>query len=254
VTTKELSSAWAVYLGSRKGVFSLNSRARPGMKFRVEHGVPFRVEPRDRWVFSLRDYVGLTTFSFAPETKRIPRAKPDYLTKYAAAWMEGLAAGCPDPARVVEVGTASGTSLLRILYGLHLHEDAFVWSVDIEECPQAQEHIVEAQIPAWRYTLVNLPSLVAADMHTEPLDMVYLDGNHSYDGVKADIWAWKRHLKPSGIMVFDDYDNEMHEVTPAVNELMFANGDEWDFIGQIEHMVVFEKREEEVNVENDTEN
>jgi len=118
----ELPGDWAVYLGKRKGIFSLNSRARPGMKFRIEYGVPFRIEPRDRWIFSLRDYVGLSTFDFVPEVKRIPRAKPDYLTEYAAAWLEGLAAVCPDPARVVEIGTASGTSLLRILYGLHLHE------------------------------------------------------------------------------------------------------------------------------------
>jgi len=65
-----------------------------------------------------------------------------------------------------------------------------------------------------------MPSLVAADIHNEPLNLVYIDGNHSYDGVKADIWAWEKHLKPGGVMAFDDYDNEMHEVTPAVNQLM----------------------------------
>lgn len=242
----ELGGYWVVYLGERHGVFSLNSRSRPGMKLRIEYGVPFRIEPGDRWIFSLRNYVGLHTFDFTPVIKRIPRAKPDYLPTYAAAWLMGLAASTPDPARVVEIGTASGTSLLRILYGLSLHEDAYVWSVDILDCPQAAEHVAEANIPVWRYELVNLSSVEAAEKHTEPLDLVYIDGDHAYAGVKADILAWEPHLKVGGIMAFDDYDNSIHEVTPAINELMFGNGDKWDFAGQVRHFVAFEKREKAV--------
>lgn len=245
----ELSGYWAVYLGERAGVFSLNSRARPGMKLRIQYGVPFRIEPRDRWIFSLREYAGLSTFDFTPEIKRIPRAKPDYLPKYAAAWLEGLAAITPDPSRIVEIGTATGTSLLRILYGLHLHEDAYVWSIDILDCPEAIEHVAEAQIPAWRYELVHLPSIEAAEKHTEPLDLVYVDGSHSYTGVKADILAWGAHLKPGGVMAFDDYDNPIHEVAPAVNEFMLGDGDTWDFLGQIGHFAAFEKRESGIDSE-----
>ena len=247
----ELGGCWVVSLGERHGVFSLNSRSRPGMKLRIEYGVPFRIEPSDRWLFSLRDYKGLSTFDFTPDIKRIPRAKPDYLPKYPAAWLMGLAMSTPDPARVVEIGTASGTSLLRILYGLSLHEDAYVWSVDILDCPQAKEHVVEANIPHWRYKLVNLSSVEAAEKHTEPLDLIYVDGDHAYAGVKADILAWEPHLKVGGVMAFDDYDNPIHEVMPAVNELMLGDGDKWDFIGQIKHFVAFEKRGEAVDVSED---
>jgi predicted O-methyltransferase YrrM len=151
----------------------------------------------------------------------------------------------PDPARVVEIGTGWGTSLLRILYGLSLHEDAHVKTVDLLECPKAKEHLSEAQIPYWRYTMVKMDSIEAAVEHTEPLDMLYVDGSHSYEGVKADIEAWSGFIKPGkpgGLLIFDDYDNDMHEVTPAVNELVMSDGDMWNYIGCVRHLVVFERR------------
>jgi Methyltransferase domain len=37
------------------------------------------------------------------------------------------------------------------------------------------------------------------------LDWVYVDGDHTYDGVRADLEAWAPKLKPSGLLTGDDY-------------------------------------------------
>ena len=38
-----------------------------------------------------------------------------------------------------------------------------------------------------------------------PVGLLYIDADHSYDGVRADWDAWKPHLAPDAVVVFDDY-------------------------------------------------
>ena len=46
----------------------------------------------------------------------------------------------------------------------------------------------------------------------DSLDFVFVDGDHSYEGCKADIEAWWPKLKKGGIMSGDDYG---HTYNPA---------------------------------------
>ena len=39
------------------------------------------------------------------------------------------------------------------------------------------------------------------------LDFVYIDGDHTYNGVLADILAWRPKIKPDGVMGGDDFDH-----------------------------------------------
>ena len=61
-------------------------------------------------------------------------------------------------------------------------------------------------------------SLDVAAGWSEPVDLLYVDGWHSYDAVTADGDAWLPHLSPRGVVVFDDY-NAYDEVRRAVDEL-----------------------------------
>lgn len=58
---------------------------------------------------------------------------------------------------------------------------------------------------------------VAADW-SRPVDLLYVDGWHSYDAVIADGEAWLTHLAPGGVVVFDDYAT-YPEVREAVDDL-----------------------------------
>lgn len=40
---------------------------------------------------------------------------------------------------------------------------------------------------------------------TDNLDLLFIDGDHSYDGVKADWEAYKSFLKPGSTVIFHDY-------------------------------------------------
>lgn len=164
-----------------------------------------------------------------------------YLSRAEAALIEGLASSCPDPARIVELGTGKGLSTSRLLYGLSLHEDAKVWTIDLDECKLAREYIEASLIPNWRYEFVIGDTVAKAEEFPIEIDLLYIDASHSYDGVKADIIAWTPKLKQGGIVALHDYGNPLHAVSPAIDELLFEDGEHWTFRARADSMVAFEK-------------
>lgn len=56
-----------------------------------------------------------------------------------------------------------------------------------------------------RVTQIRLDSVEAAREINEPLDFVYIDGDHSYEGVRADMEAWFPLIREGGIIAGHDY-------------------------------------------------
>jgi len=71
-----------------------------------------------------------------------------------------------------------------------------------------------------------IPALTteAAKYWTEPIDFLYIDADHGYEGVKADLHAWVPHVKPGGLILGDDYGNPYYKgVREAWDEFEFLN-------------------------------
>lgn len=77
---------------------------------------------------------------------------------------------------------------------------------------------------------------VARTVEDNSLDFVFIDADHSYVAVRADLLAWVPKVRPGGIVSGHDY-YESHSgklgVIPAVNEYVEENGytlqlTEWD--------------------------
>lgn len=232
---------YMVYHGPREGTHSVNSRAYPGQKLRVTKGLPFEIDDGDLWMASIRGMQVLSTLDFVPTTIRHWNVgDTTYCSPWEGAFLEGLAANCPDPARVVEIGTGKGSSLARIMYGLSLHQDVRVWTIDLLEQDEAKDALEAAQIPNWRYEfLVGDSAEIGKTPGWEKLDLVFVDGSHSYEGVVADVGAWMPHLKPEGVFVFHDYRNRKHRVTKAVDETMVKP---WKRVGLVGTTVAYTRR------------
>ena len=52
-------------------------------------------------------------------------------------------------------------------------------------------------------------------------NLVFIDGNHFYDAIKADLYFWYKHTAIGGTIVLDDYENKKWPgVTRAFDEFV----------------------------------
>lgn len=73
--------------------------------------------------------------------------------------------------------------------------------------------------------LIVMDSLAAAKtFQDQSLDLVFIDADHSYEGVKADIHAWAPKVRQGGILAGHDYDQpDFPGVKKAVDEFCNPN-------------------------------
>ena len=67
---------------------------------------------------------------------------------------------------------------------------------------------------------LRMTSVEAALEIKEPVDMVFIDANHEYEAVKADIQTWLPKVRDGGILCGHDYDEAFSGVIDAVKELL----------------------------------
>jgi len=100
----------------------------------------------------------------------------------------------------------------------------------------------ESEIAAGRVVVARARSTDAA-AGLESLDWVYIDGDHTYDGVRDDLDAFYPLVKPGGVIAGDDYGMVgwwEDGVKRAVDEFVAARGCELTVIG---HQFLFTRLE-----------
>jgi predicted O-methyltransferase YrrM len=93
----------------------------------------------------------------------------------------------PDNPVIVQIGAYIGVSTIVML---ETRLDAFVFSIDVRPWKQERVNILEAGLDARRVVRV----LGDASQINWPfvIDLLYIDGNHYYEAVRADCEAWVR--------------------------------------------------------------
>lgn len=116
------------------------------------------------------------------------------------------ASALPPTAVIVEIGTFMGGSA-----ALLAQTGNTVYTVDKEIlCYETLSKFPNIK-------MVEGDSVVVAGVWTTPIDFLFIDADHTYEGARADLRAWLPHVKPGGIVVFHDYDSHVG-ITKAVNE------------------------------------
>lgn len=72
--------------------------------------------------------------------------------------------------------------------------------------------------------LRGLSEAMSVQVPDNSLGLVYLDGDHSYEGVVLDINVWVRKLVNGGILASHDYDHREYGVKKAMDEYAKENG------------------------------
>lgn len=69
----------------------------------------------------------------------------------------------------------------------------------------------------------GMSSEVANQFKKNSMDCIFIDGDHTYEGVRLDIQLYSPFVKPGGYIFFDDYNLNFRGVLRAVQELAIAN-------------------------------
>jgi len=134
-----------------------------------------------------------------------------------------FAALVPADQAIVELGSYRGKSTCYLATGAALDNHAPVYAVDAWS----------EEVSAWRAAVLStLPSPVFEDFTAQldkagvsdgvrvirslttlaaelydgpPVGLLYIDGDHSRQAVHADFRAWRCHLAPNAVIIFDDF-------------------------------------------------
>ena len=138
-------------------------------------------------------------------------AIPGYLHPLEARFLYWLAAKVPANGLALEVGSYKGKSSAHLAAGLTptarlacvdtWQNDAMPYDPATDVLPEFLENIGEYR--SLIKTHRGRSAEVAADW-SQPIDLLFIDGDHSYEGCSTDLQAWLSHVRPGGWIAFHD--------------------------------------------------
>ena len=142
---------------------------------------------------------------------------------------------CPYNLAVVEVGSYRGLSSVALGTGSLHGCGARVYAIDPHEEYRGvlgghfdtddRGRFYQAMLKTGCFhsvSLLNLKSESAARCWELPIGVLWIDGDHSYDGVKKDFLAWSPFLDKEGVLILDDVNHEELGPYKLLNELIDA--------------------------------
>lgn len=113
---------------------------------------------------------------------------------------------CGGLEQIVELGVYRGSTTVWLARALAEHgRGGRVHAVDLQIVPDAHAAVEAAGLSDYVMWHEGTNSWdVATRFEDGTIDMVFVDGDHSFEAVKRDCDAWWQKLKAGGMMAFDD--------------------------------------------------
>lgn len=119
-----------------------------------------------------------------------------------------------EPGQVyLEVGVDRGKSLS--IAKMVAKEGVHIYGVDLQKDPK---------VPGTTFLQGNSQELARDFVRT--INVIFIDGDHTYEGCKADIDSWYSFMAKDGVMLFHDADASSPGVVKAVEEFAKEKGKE----------------------------
>ena len=146
---------------------------------------------------------------------------------------------CRTDAVFVNIGAGVGTSSLAMRAGC---PQSIIYTVDI--CTGGPLGGLENERNVFGPTPLKLPNQILGDSSTigktwenEEIDFIFIDGDHTEEGLTKDIEAWFPHMKNGGIMGYHDYG---HHFWPCVKLIVDRFMDSFTILGHERFTIAFE--------------
>jgi hypothetical protein len=145
---------------------------------------------------------------------------------------------------VVEIGTYIGRSTIALAFAQKEKGGRPIHTIDIDRHPQLDENLRKAGVDEFVHVTVE-PSTDAAEKWDKPIELLWIDADHSRVGLKADIEAWRDHVIEGGLVAFHDYPgvDSSKTVAKPIASLMLRDPVNWRVVSDREHgsIIVFQR-------------
>ena len=177
--------------------------------------------------------------------RKLSRPVDGWLTRNEESALFRLAGAVPSDQCIVELGSWFGRSAILLGGGSLKGRGAPVFAVDLFRAAGCAKDLLEKRagdaandfLPKFidnmraarleqRVTAIRSATAELGESWTgPPVGLLFIDADHSYEGVRADWTSWKGRLAPAAKVAFHDYENSAYEgVTRFVNELLAGGG------------------------------
>lgn len=139
-----------------------------------------------------------------------------WLTPVEGALLFSLAAACPAGGTIVEIGSWKGKSTTWLGEGAGRTSGTRIFAVDPHE-PYLEDPLADslrdfrANLERLGLAAVVTPivarSQAAAGSFEQPIDVLFIDGDHEEEAVKADVALWLPKVRPGGAIALHDVRN-----------------------------------------------
>lgn len=171
-----------------------------------------------------------------------------FLKEEQGLYLHEIAAALPDKAVIVEIGSYLGRSSCFIASALAGSRKNF-FAVDTFENDAMREGkrdtlaIFSANTaPYSQYiTVIRGRSGEVVKTFTKTIDMLFIDGDHSYEGCLSDLEAWLPLVKPEGLILFHDYYTRSPAKRVKVVVDQFCRDGKLHFVEEVKAMAVTRK-------------
>ena len=134
----------------------------------------------------------------APHTQTTPEERAE-LVRYL-----------PGAKTIVEIGVFEGAS--TALLAVNADRDATIYGIDpmfpgrLGICwgEIVAKHVTKSERSTGRVRLVKRMSYEASNQVAGPVDFMFIDGDHSLEGIRRDWETWAPRIRPGGIMALHD--------------------------------------------------
>lgn len=134
-----------------------------------------------------------------------------------------------DHAVWVEIGVQFGRSTSIFAEFVKEKQASFIaidaWGEDVSN--EARNHVYE-QIKkyGWEFNMIEGKSVDIGRISTGLIDVLHIDGDHTFEGVSNDIKVWVPKVRPGGYILFDDYGHDsLPDVYKAVQQFLIPQED-----------------------------
>lgn len=165
-----------------------------------------------------------------------------YLSPAEVEMVKEMTRLLPEEALVVAIGAGAGTHTLAML---EVTNNITIFSIDIAAGEQPEYTNEHLRLAEWGYdktgNVIRIwgDSKVVGKRWPIGVDMLFIDGDHSSDGVRGDILEWVRHVGSRGLLLFHDYGSpRWPAVKDAVDELIAGTN---DVVMHVKNLIAFRR-------------